>query len=587
VRIARRTPVLVAAALAASTGRLRSQTTEVALGIEALARRDVHGAETMFARGTTSANQAVRPAAWLWRGHVAWKFGGDTAAAARYLARALIEARDSSQVLLEIARLDGARHRYRDAVRTARDAMLRSADAERRGIAARAVVELTLDGAVAGRRTLSHDSVAAAAIAEVRDTMQARVARFEGRTVDAIALINAAAALGDSAGIRAGLRSYFALTDRPIAAHADSIRNSLPIVDAMLRGRLYQSAALYLRATEADLIRVEWKDALDYSDFIERLGAAAEQVYRSDVAGTARRGDMSRAINRLGRTLWSRLHWNGQVPEFYPGALYRELGRRFGAVISLESSRGSEELYLAHQLGAYAIGGAPIVVLDGVVTSGIDDWLLDGTGGRAGWVNRDTIYERRTGFTETPFRALVALTDPQSMPGEMFRITRDSTGDISRAQRDSLGYLPGVAARIFRQGTMALLDSAPSRAAFALAMYRELTSTSIVLHESRHVADARAGLTGSPAEDEYRAKLVEVSLAAHPRLAMTAILTPNIGDASPHGQANRRIMMGLARWIRQNGAFISGYDARTPALLQLPSLTDAQIRTAFASMQRP
>jgi hypothetical protein len=78
-----------------------------------------------------------------------------------------------------------------------------------------------------------------------------------------------------------------------------------------------------------------------------------------------------------------------------------------------------------------------------------------------------------------------------------------------------------------------------------------------------------------------------VSLAAHPRLAMTAILTPNIGDASPHGQANRRIMMGLARWIRQNGAFISGYDARTPALLQLPSLTDAQIRTAFASMQRP
>jgi hypothetical protein len=76
-----------------------------------------------------------------------------------------------------------------------------------------------------------------------------------------------------------------------------------------------------------------------------------------------------------------------------------------------------------------------------------------------------------------------------------------------------------------------------------------------------------------------------VTEAALPRLALTAILSPSIGDSSPHGQANRRIMIGLNRWIRRNGALIAGYDARVPALLQLPLLTDAQLKAAFTSMR--
>jgi hypothetical protein len=68
-------------------------------------------------------------------------------------------------------------------------------------------------------------------------------------------------------------------------------------------------------------------------------------------------------------------------------------------------------------------------------------------------------------------------------------------------------------------------------------------------------------------------------------LSLSAILTPNIGDSSPHGLANRRLMIGLNRWIRRNGAAIAHYDPQVPALLQLPNLTDAQLRAAFASMR--
>src|SRR3954468_2017587 len=127
------------------TALAEAQTTDVARGIEALARRDVKGAEAAFRRGTTADNPLIRPAAWQWLGHVAWKFRGDTAAAKRYLDHALLEARDSSQILLEIARLDGARGRYRAGVLMAHVAMQRSLDGERRGLAARTLVQLAVD----------------------------------------------------------------------------------------------------------------------------------------------------------------------------------------------------------------------------------------------------------------------------------------------------------------------------------------------------------------------------------------------------------------------------------------------------------
>jgi hypothetical protein len=564
-----------------------AQTSDVALGIEALARRDVRAAETAFRRGTTAANPLIHPAAWQWLGHVAWKFRGDAAAATRYLDRALTEARDSSQILLELARVQGFRGRYRDAIRTAADAMHRSGDAERRGLALRTSVELVVDRAFAAGPGRMRDSVDTATVAMLRDSAAARVKRFPGRTNDALALIRTAAILSDFDAMDAGARSYVALVDEGIRPRIDSL------VGDGLPGRLTfwglaEAFALNIEARRTSARQVFEDNAEDwahYGRFLHDLRHAIERINRAEVAGTARLGDVQRAVNAGGRRLWQELSWQGPTPTFYPAAFSRELSKRFRAVISIERSRGVDELFLAHRLGAYTLDGAPIVVLDGVVTTGIDDWFLDGAGGRAGWVANDTVYERRPGFTETPFRALLALTDPQTVPGELFRIARDSVGDIERARRDSLGYFPGVAARMFRPATEALLDSVKTREAFTRAMFDNLVRSSIVLHEGRHRADARARLRQSPADAEFRAKLDEVTGARLPRLALTAILSPSIGDSSPHGQANRRLMIGLNRWIRRNGSAITGYDPRVPALLQLPRLSDAQLIAALNSLR--
>jgi len=204
------------------------------------------------------------------------------------------------------------------------------------------------------------------------------------------------------------------------------------------------------------------------------------------------------------------------------------------------------------------------------------------------------VYMIRDAFAEAPFRLWLGLGDPASMPAEVLRTYRDSVGDIDRAERDSLGYLPGVAARLLRDGGEEVLDSlrnipgtsmAETQTTFVKIVYRSLVQSSVYLHEARHLSDIRSGRRGTDADAEFRAKIDEVSRADHPKLAMTAILTPNIGDKSPHGQANRRIMIGLDRWIRRNGKSIGGYDPKVTPLLQLPKLTDAQLRAAYNSMR--
>jgi hypothetical protein len=45
-------------------------------------------------------------------------------------------------------------------------------------------------------------------------------------------------------------------------------------------------------------------------------------------------------------------------------------------------------------------------------------------------------------------------------------------------------------------------------------------------------------------------------------------------------------MLGLVRWIRSNSAAVAGYDPALPALVQLPLLSDEQLRAAFQSMRR-
>jgi hypothetical protein len=333
-----------------------------------------------------------------------------------------------------------------------------------------------------------------------------------------------------------------------------------------------------------------------YQRFLDDVDSVSEAYNRQVVAGRASAGDLRRSIVGAERRFWKAQQVDS-ITDFSPAALAKQLRANFHVLLDYEQGM-PEAVRIARIADVHPLAkGSTVLVaeLDQVTANGLDAWLLDGAGGRAAWATRDTIYMIRDAFSEAPFRLWLGLGDPASMPAEILRIYRDSIGDIGRAQTDSLGYFPGVASRLLRDGGQAILDSlrslpgltiAETRQAFVRLVYRSLIQTSVQLHEGKHVSDIRSGSLGTDANAEFRAKVEEVSRADRPRLAMTAILTPNIGDASPHGQANRRVMARLDQWIRRNGKAIRGYDPRVTPLLQLPKLTDAQLRTAFNSMRQ-
>jgi len=600
----------------ASPPAVGAQAALVQTGIDHLARHEIAAATKAFQRASEDTNAQVRTVGERWLGRIAWLARGDSGAASIHLGRALIGAADSASVVIELARLSDFEKRYRDAARIALDAMRTAKRPERAGLAARTAVFASADGAFAALRSSKSidDSVDEKSVRTALDTLSARVKRFPGRTSDALALMTGATLLGDRRALEMGWSSYFSLLNEELRDSLEGARRRieespsadfLVVIDGLIQSRLFEQAALLIASQRSRLhepLPDRLSNALAYGRFIHDLRAALTGYYRQSLDGRGRPGDLDRVMTAATKDLWNDLRWDGPRPRYYPGAVPRELARRFGAVISIDRGQVIPDLHMAHVIGSYPARSPLVtppktrprlVVLDGVVDNGLDSWLLDGAAGRAGWTSGDSIFEVRTAFTEAPFQTWLSLTDPESMAAELERIARDSAADLDRVRDDSSGYLPGVAARIFRNGAQEIIDSlsrgslsrSEQRDAFLDAMFEQLTQSTIALHESRHAADARAGAAQSDAEGEFRAKIDEVVGAGHPRLSLSAILHPNIGDRTAHGRANRRVMLGLIKWIRANGSTIAGYDPMTPALIQLPLLTNAQLRAAFQSMR--
>ena len=256
-------------------------------------------------------------------------------------------------------------------------------------------------------------------------------------------------------------------------------------------------------------------------------------------------------------------------------------------------------MHMAHVVGAerrvisqYGKHAAvDFVVIDGIVTNGLQSWAWDDAGGHGGWQRSDTIVQVRPIFVEHAISLWVSA-DTARREREERSIASDSVLDWNLAQSDSIAYLPGVAARLRRDGREALIDSLRRAgvsdltlgAVFVRVASRLMRESSIIAHEGRHAIDEMLRPSLTPEEREFRAKLSEIAFAERPKIVMSSIVHPNIGDATPHGRANARVMLGLIRWMRAHASEVHGLVINRPMLPQLPLLSDAQLRRAFRSM---
>jgi hypothetical protein len=225
-------------------------------------------------------------------------------------------------------------------------------------------------------------------------------------------------------------------------------------------------------------------------------------------------------------------------------------------------------------------------LVDNMIVNGFQSWLWDGEKATGGW-SGGGIVQVRGAYVRSALNTVALAYDAT----ERSRAERDQAA-LDESDRASAGdgavvFLPGMAARLRRQSIAqihaeAIAEGGDNPRQLALLDFAQTLDRSIWIHEGRHALDqARfSGEAALPGGDlEYRAKLSELALARYPRDAFGAINNSLVGEDSAHGQGNSRVLAGYRDWIAAHPQAVPGHDPELPALMQIPKLSDDQIRS--------
>lgn len=592
--------------------QLKAEISPLLRGDAALQRHDLAAAIAAFGEAAASPIILRRSIGERMLAVIDRRFRHDFSSAHAHLARALALPADSALTLDEAARLALAEGHFAMAFGFARRAIAAAhSPDEVRGTTltlADAFIEPELLHRIDGVRLATADQPSVDSARVVIDALAALVRGAPGRPDESRRLLLAGLIAGDGAAAAdAVVSSYRTGFDAP-PANGTPFSRALAALDPLLRavhspvrGGDARLAALLVRARLFDaaaLVAPAGSETIAYARFCRRVERESDEYYRLTLLGEARFDRLVRAFNRASADLWPRLAWSGAPPTFYPAAVAPELGRRFGTVIQFGVTGGFFDLHMGHTVrGEQRVitqYGRRVrvrsVILDGMVSNGLQSWAWGAAGAHGGWERSDSIIEVRPVFVDHAMAMWPG--DSLALARERAIIAADSVTDFAIIATDSTGFLPGVAARLRRDARDGILDSLRGagltgtalRGAFVAVVARLLRESSILAHEGRHALDDVFAPGLAPEEREFRAKLSEVAFARHPRVVLSAIVHPNIGDATPHGRANLRIMRGLVRWIRVHASEIRGYDPSLAPLMQLPLLSDDQLRRAFRGM---
>lgn len=596
----------------------------LARGYEALERLRLGAADSLFHVAAADSSPDIRRGGLEGAALVAWRYRDDDASAERLLQRALAEGDDSGATLAALARVRNAERNWASATRLALDAAGRLAATGRRDGARRALrlavtagvepmlVERIDGGVVDPGRRPSRDTLALAV-----SRLAAVVHAAPGRADDSYALLLGALAVDDGPTALDAWVAYFdiGLTTRPasLVAAQRTLADVLPtwngaraseaarrrLVDALADSRLYIAAALVARAPGAPRPRGRASDIVVYAAFCRALTVAANDYYRRTLLGRATPPELTRLYTRLTSALWPKLSWPGAPPRYFPAGADQELARRFAAFPHFGRSAGYFDLHYGHRLAeqrrtVVQYGHRATVhhvVIDGMASDGFQSWVWDSRGLHAGWQSGDAIVQVRPALAENPIALWEIVADSAAIVSTSAQLAIDSVADLARVTGRQIAYVPGTAFRLMRDGARALLDSLRGagltgdtlRGAFVQLADDAIREASIFAHEGRHAIDRALGITDA-AELEYRAKLSEIAFAPRPKLVLGGIVHASIGDPTPHGRANVRVLRGVVAWMVSHRQAIAGLDTSRALLPQLPLLSDAQLRTAFRSL---
>ncbi|MFL5384598.1 MAG: hypothetical protein ACJ8GN_18910 [Longimicrobiaceae bacterium] len=595
---------------------------QVLRGAEAFSQHRLKDARVVL--DSAAAGRATRPAertiAEQMLALLAWRYDGDLARGREHYRRALRVPVRRANAWAGLSRLEVEAGRTEEG----RKAALR-------GVAAAetlddsvfvgtqlgaAAAEPALATALSRRPLAAADTAALrAALAVLRPLVAANPGLLKASRVQ----LTAALLLDDGPAALAAFRSYYLTALGQPGSLVDEPERVLARVLPAWRGRaappaerltLFRALAAARMFDEAELVGALPGAGTDtlagvrtvaaYAAFNRGVRKTADAYYRQTALGRPNRHSFLWAIDSEAAMLWRVLREPGDTTSFRFARFEDRIARRFGAHLKLGITAGYYDLHLGHvvvereesveQYGHRA--RLRYLSLDAMTSNGFQTWAWDGEAAHGGSADAETIYEVRSARADGALQAWARWVEhrPAGIRGD--RLAEDSAGDWARAARGPVVFLPGLLARLQRDGVAQVLAplrarglaGEPLRRAFVSALDAASVRSGIFAHEGRHAIDRRLGLDLTPADREYRAKLSEIAFSTVPRLALTAIVQPNAGDATPHGQANARALRGLDAWMHAHAGEIRGLDPSLPLLPQATRLSDEQIRAAFRSL---
>ena len=561
---------------------------------------------------------------------IAWRIDGKPDTARERLEEIARSARRKVPPLLLLSRMERTVGRFeaaRDAARRALGAA--GTDSERRSATialSSSLVEEEVEAARLGKRDAFGDEGRRRLI-EALGLLAPLVRDEPGLLEPSKTALDAALLLDDGPAALAAWRSYYlaagAADSTLLAGPRSVLSERLPgwkgpaagladreaVVEALADSRFFTETVILVKdpriPREARVDRLpRVRDVVLYESFIRDVRGTTDLHYRDVARGTSDPRTWTRKLRQRAERLWRGLSWPSGRPAFDEKVLERfgdtELGTRFGTAGGVGTTAGFRDLHMGHrvvderrvadQYGRRA--EIRFMALDAIVSNGYETWMWDGQGAHGGWGGVGFVVQVRPAYAEGGVRKWQELTDPERRAKALARMAEETERDRERAARDPYAYLPGLSRRLLDQGLLRILDEEKARglsggalrAAFVSATDRAVIESSIFAHEGRHAIDSQFEDVKDPAAREYRAKLSEIAFAPAPRLAFDGILTDGIGNPTPHGQANLKLMKGLVAWMDAHRAAIAGLDAGAPLLPQLDRLTDEQLRAAARSL---
>ncbi len=383
-----------------------------------------------------------------------------------------------------------------------------------------------------------------------------------------------------------------------------SPKERIDLIKVLAGSRLFREAALIAgdpRVPAAVQENRQVREVVAYAGALQEVRKITEEYYRETALGKGDPGEFEDRIGAVGNSMARQLE--GVKPdELLSEEVWKDLlDERFGVFITLDETAGYFDLHMGHRVvdetrSVEQYGHRVqlrFVALDNMVSNGFQSWAWEGDSQHGGWAESATIWQVRPAYASGPIEIWRKFHSGEERSKFKDEMARETDRDDRRAGENPFAFLPGLSIRVKYQGVTRLLDDLRSRAiigeelrlAFIAALEHAVRESSIFAHEGRHVIEKRRDSRyQSGWKAEFSAKLSEVAFAPQPRLAFGGILAASIGDHTPHGIANLKIMKGLVSWMEEHRSEIEGLDRDRPILPQFDLLTDEQMRAAIRSM---